>query len=355
MIVVWRIVLIGASLFLAWQIVAFGLGTYYAERLRGGDEHALEQLVAWQPGHPEALLAQAVGQGADNPEQTQALLARAYRANPTDPRPLIVLANQLAAEGETGRADALMDIVTTLTPVNPGIQTQLAAYWAGREDGERALRHLSRVMEVDPVQRRELLPTLLKIAEEPNSRALLSPYALSPPVWWNQFFKHTAQKAETLETVRFLYNQRRKPDAAPLTDDERAAYVSRLQKDGLISEAYLVWLNGLGEDELQNLGQLNNGSFEAELSNQGFGWRMTRNDRVEARSVATYGAVGKRALKLSFRANEERFSHLFQPLFLDAGSYRLSGKTRGDGLATKGGVKWRVRCRFAQGDNPGRE
>ena len=117
-----------------------------------------------------------------------------------------------------------------------------------------------------------------------------------------------------------------------------------MQKDGLISEAYLVWINGLDESERQQLGLLNNGSFEAELSNQGFDWRVARNDRVDVRRLATYGTVGNRALKLSFRANERRFWHLYQPLFLDAGTYRLSGQARGDSLATKGGLKWQVTC-----------
>ena len=344
MIVVWRILLLAAAAFLAWQVVAFGLGGYYAERMRAGDDSAVDQVLAWQSGQPEALFLQGARLMADDPEQAQALLSRAYRANPTDPRPLIVLANRFAADGETERADALMEVVTTLTPVDPRIQRQLAAYWAGREDGERALRHLSTVMEADPAQRRELVPTLLKIAEDPNARVLLAPYALSPPPWWDYFFKHTARHAETLEPVRFLYNLRRKPDAAPLTDDERDAYVARLQKEERVSEAYLVWLNGLDEDERQHLGLLNNGGFELDLSNQGFGWRVGRNDRVEIRTAATYDALGKRALKLTFRANEGRFWHLFQPLFLDAGSYRLSGKTRGEGFDSKGGLKWRVRC-----------
>ncbi|MGB5832579.1 MAG: hypothetical protein WBG92_11395 [Thiohalocapsa sp.] len=344
MINVWRIALICVAGFLAWRIVATGLGAYYVDRMKAGDESALQQVLTWQPEHPFAQLALGIRLMSEDPERAQALLARAYRANPTDPRPLIILASQFAAADDTTRANELMDTAASLAPVDPRIQEQVAAYWADRGDAQRALSHLSKVMEAAPAERRRFHPTLLKLAADPVARGLLGPYALLPPPWWESFFKYAAHKAVTLEPVRFLYNVRRDAEATPLTDDERAAYVGRLQRDGLVSEAYLVWINGLDASERQQLGLIYNGGFELELSNEGFGWRVATHKRVDIRSQATYGAVAERSLKLDFRALENRFRHLSQPLFLNSGIYRLSGKARADSLLTKGGLQWQVNC-----------
>ena len=122
MIVVWRIVLVGVALFLAWRVVATGLGSYYADRMQAGDDGAYEQVLTWLPEHPGALLTQAVRLMAEDPAQAQALLARAYRANPTDPRPLMVLANQYAADrGDRacGCTDGDRDDADTGRPAHP--------------------------------------------------------------------------------------------------------------------------------------------------------------------------------------------------------------------------------------------
>lgn len=313
--------------------------------MRAGDDSAVDRVLAWQPEHPEALLRSALRLLPGQPREARLLLARAYRANPTDPRPLVALALQFAAAGETARADALADIANKLAPVDPRNQRQLAAYWAERGDAARSLQHLATLMEADPGARAALHPTLLQLAEDPAARALLRPYALSPPPWWEGFFGYSATRASTFDPVRFLYDLRRAPGAVPLTAIERAAYVARLQQEGLIAEAYLIWLNGLDRNQRRHLGLLYNGGFELVLVNQGFGWRVGRNSRVDIRRRAVFDAVGNHALALSFRALEDPFGQLSQSLYLDAGTYRLTGKVRvGDDFKTQGGLQWQVRC-----------
>jgi len=347
MLIIWRIMLIGLALFLAWRIVATGLGGFYADRMNAGDDDAMEQVLAWQPEHPEALRALAERVLPDDAQAAQALLVRAYRANPANPRPLIILATQFATNGEIARADALMDIAARLAPVNPGVQKQLASYWARRNNMERSLKHLSTMMEASPSQRAAMRPVLLQIAEDPAMRGLLTPYALSPPAWWDGFFRYAAINATALEPVRLLYKMRRQSGAEALTGPERAAYVGRLQKDGLITEAYLTWLAGLDKSQRKQLGPLFNGGFELKLSNQRFGWQVGNNNRVDMRTRPRPGALGNGAMHLNFRAVENRFGHLVQPLVLDAGTYRLTGETRtGIDFVTKGGLKWQVDCRL---------
>jgi tetratricopeptide (TPR) repeat protein len=341
----WRLLLILSCALLAWRAVALGLAAHYAEQLARGDDGRIADVLAWQPGHPLGLYRLGVQQAASDPARAEEPLARAHRANPADARPLMALAALAQAGGDAVRADTLMAAADGLDPSNPSIQIRLAAYWAGRGDAERALRHLSRTLAADPARGPALFPALVRLAQSATSRGLLAPYALSPPSWWQAFFIDAAREADELDAVRFLYELRRGAADAPLTRPERDAFVRRLQRDGLASEAYLVWVGGLSARERAHLGLLFDGSFELPLSNAPFGWQMAASERVDARPLAIPGGTGSRALRLRFRALEDRFWQLSQPLLLPPGDYRLTGQVRGVDLDTAGGLRWLLSCR----------
>jgi hypothetical protein len=185
---------------------------------------------------------------------------------------------------------------------------------------------------------------LMQVAEDAESRALLLPLADSPPSWWNAFFVHAAREMDNVDALRTLYNARRGSSDEPLSRAERAAYVDRLRREQRIDEAYVVWLGGLNAAEQQQLGLLFNGGFELPLADAGFGWHRIRSDHVRMRPMATVGATGQQALQVQFRAWKGKFRHLYQPLFLDPGTYQLAGRVRTDGFESKGGLRWEVSC-----------
>ena len=348
--ILWRVLLVAAAVILAWRVVTIGLAHYYAEQLVPGEPDSIERVLTWAPDHPEALFEQALTRLADDPDQALRQLGRAYQADPTRALPLIAAAAQLLEQGQAQQADGLIEIANGLEPVNPFAQKQIALYWDQRQEPARALEHLSTLMQADASERSAIFPTLLQIAENPQQRQLLKPFAQRPPAWWDGFFAFAAQRALQGETPRFLYNLRRQSPSQPVTATERSAYRERLIKDGQISEAYLVWINGLDAGQRRVLGLLYNGGFELPLSNQGFGWHSRGNRRIEISTLPTKEAGGQRALRLSFRAFDGRFAQLWQPLFLDAGTYRLSGRVRSDNLRTEGGLRWQLRCLRPEAD-----
>jgi hypothetical protein len=340
----WRVLLVAIAVVIAWRVVTLGLARHYADQLVPGDRASIDRVLAWAPQHPLALFEHALTRIADDPDATQRLLGRAYEANPTNALPLIVLAGQLQERGEVNRADALIEIANGLEPVDPFVQKQIALYWDQRERPEQALIHLSTVMESDTSERGQIFPALLQIAENPQQRDLLRPFAIRPPIWWDGFFAFASQRASQSETLRFLYNLRRQSSSQPITAAERSAFRERLIKEGQISEAYLVWVNELDADRRRALGLLYNGGFEEPLTSQGFDWHARSSRRAEISTLPTNEAGGQRALRLSFRAFDGRFAQLWQPLYLDAGTYRLSGRVRSDDLRTQGGLRWQVVC-----------
>jgi len=344
LIYLWRLVLTAVAVFVAWQIVATGISRHFIGHVRDGDASAVEQALTWQPSHPLALTAKARQRLHVEGGDPMPLLREAYTGNPTDPVPVILAAGLLADDEQFERSDALMEAAVALAPATPSVHRDAAAYWATRGELERTVAHISKALEADIRLRGELFPVLITLGDNPQLRAPLEPIAASPPNWWNRFFAEAAVKMENLDALRWLYNLRRASTDAPLSAEERAAYVSRLQRDQRIDEAYVVWVNGLSAREQEELGLLFNGSFELPLSQKGFGWRSLRNDHAMMRQLTTAGTSGNQALRIQFRAHDERFHHLVQPLFLDPGTYQLTGRVRSDSFESKGGLRWQIRC-----------
>ncbi|MEA3275988.1 MAG: hypothetical protein U9Q81_11990 [Pseudomonadota bacterium] len=346
MTVLWRILLLAVAALLIWRIASSGMSSYYIERLSEGDASAAPKALAWNSREPHATFHEALASLPENPETATAFLQRAYAENPAETKPLLVTAGIVRSQGDQARADALVTQAADLLPANPGIQQEAAAYWVSRGHLEQAMQHWSRALEADPAVGEQLFPLLLKIAEDTRTRGVFKALAYSPPPWWDRFFAEVARRALNVETVRLLYALRRDATDAPFTEKERQAYVKRLQKDGVTTEAYLVWVNGLSETERAHLGLLYNGGFELGPSNRGFDWHLGNTEHVAANTATTYGIDGNKALHLTFKRREKRYHHLFQPLFLDPGTYRVTGKVRTESLETKGGLKWQAQCRL---------
>ncbi|MCF8005509.1 MAG: hypothetical protein K9L32_15150, partial [Chromatiaceae bacterium] len=75
----WRALLVAVATLLAWRVVTVGLARYYADQLIPGDIGSITRVLTWAPEHPEALFEQALITAADDPEQAQRFLARAYQ------------------------------------------------------------------------------------------------------------------------------------------------------------------------------------------------------------------------------------------------------------------------------------
>lgn len=344
MVLVRHLVLLALAVLLVWRIGGSAMSAHYAERLRQGDPGAAASALTWDERQPEALLAQAAALRETDPDEALRLLAQAYPGNPADSRALVASARILLERGEAERADALVEAALAIRPADPRLQRQATSYWLTRGDLARGLRHASLAMQTNPSAREQIFPLLLKVAEDPATRSALSPFAVSPPSWWEAFFDEVARRALDVETVRALFTLRSESSAVPISEDERRGYVERLIKEGRITEAYVAWVNGLTRTQLAHLGLLHDRGFELDPSNWGFGWRFRGVRNAVVDRARTLGTDGNRSLHLRFDRHQGRFDQVAQTLFLDPGRHRLTGRVRTDSLETKGGLKWVVRC-----------
>ena len=245
-----RIVLVVVAAALLAVVLANGLASHFAS-LPGAD--AASRALTWNNRQPEALARTAQTIEGTDPATAETILERAVKARPIAAEPLTALARLANQQQSAERADQLIAKASALEPANPDVLLAAGAHWAERGQPERAVELWSAAVTADPTKREQVFPVFLAIAEDPNSRLLLRPVAANPPEWWNRFFAEVARRALDVESVRTLYALRQGAANAPFTLDERRAYIARLRRDGLITEAYLVWINGLDEDERQHL------------------------------------------------------------------------------------------------------
>jgi len=345
-LIILRQVLISiAAAFLIWRIGVVGVSSHYAQSIIAGERDAVSKALTWDKRQPEALYQQAVALRNDDPDTAAALLAQANAHHMADARPFFAAAEAALARGNQAHADALVEMALRLRPADPRIRQQAGKYWLLRNDVRQAILNWSSTLEIYPSTWSRLFPSLFELAENPHTRPAYEILADSPPSWWDSFFSEVAKRATEIETVQQLYSLRRKSKQAPITMSERKSYVARLMKDELIAPAYLVWVNALTHGQRKRLELLYDGSFEFEPGNWGFAWHIPTQRAVLIERVYISGSDGSKSLHIGFNHYQGRFNDgVYQKLFLDAGTYRLSGSVHTDNLdsldtKTAGGLK----------------
>jgi len=348
-----RLVLLVIAAVLVWKITALGFSNYTMEKVLNSEEMpgvdeltrqtSATKALQWDPTNRRALFIRAVGNIEKQPIKAEQQLLRLAREDPGNGLALVLLANLVLKNNQEQRADKIMIMATRLMPANGPVHIDAARYWWQREKPLLAIQNWSQALGIDSAYSKTIYPILLAIAENDKILPALQSIIKSPPLWWPDFFTFLAQRAIRNETVEAVYLMRRSSNN-PLTMEERQAYIQRQRRDGHFARAYLSWLNGLNKEQLGQLGQLYNGSFELNISNSGYGWHMRKTRAVTMNMDYSTRDIGKRALHLHFRNREVRFNHLYQPLFLRPAHYQVRGRIRLENLNGRGGLQWVVRC-----------
>ena len=330
--------LLGALL--AWRVLVSGLAEYYISR---DTPEADAGALRWQGDQPAALYRQGRTLAERDPAAAKRLYQAAAWANPTDALVYLALAELQARAGQPTTAAALAETADALGPMRTPVLARSAAFWLAQGRPDRTLVRWDMLLRNRPETAGQLYPLLLRWVESTEARPLLLPLLADPPQWWGGFFAYVAAKAARMETVAFLYRNRKRSGRLPEAAEQQV-YLDRLWREGHWLETYLAWLSGLDERQQQGLGNIYNGGFELPVTGLGFDWRISTPRGALVEITETYGTRGGKALHVAFNGQRVRFQHVRQPLFLEPGRYRLQGRVRPDGLRAERGLRWTVRC-----------
>lgn len=331
---------IAVAAVLAWRIVVINTSDHHAG---GGRADDIMAALKWDPGHPNALLADAMRVAQADPQRTAAQLRAAIRANPADGRSYALLAGTLEQQGDLAGAARTFRIASDMAPRRTDVQGEAGAFWMRRGDLVRAMAHWNVVLTFEHDVRDRLFPGLLRLAENPGSHKAFAPLLQQELLWWPQFIDYAAKHATRLDTLRGLFRlQSKGPNEASF--ETLRAYLGRLQRDGYWEESYFVWLNSLDKGRIRAVGNLFNGGFDEPLTNLGFDWIVDKIDPVLVETAATYGVTGSRALHVVFRGPRVQYRHVRQFMMLTPGTYVLRGRVRPESLEAAQGVQWATYC-----------
>jgi hypothetical protein len=320
-----RFGVLAIGLVLAWRIVQVNAVLY--------DDTGRPRLPA--------IAAPTPGSGATEAELVRGVLA----ANPTDAGALLMLAREHERQSRWEEARRSYALAWQLAPLDREVLGAAAGYFLRRGEIAAALDALDRLAENFPEAREPAFAALAGVLASPQHAEAWSAVAARNPGWIGPFIVATCSgSADPSFLVPLFLRRAASGKAAPA---ETACIVDRLRAAGRFDEAYQVWLNTLPRERLADVGFVFNGNFEY-APGAGFDWMLSRQPEREAGHVADIvyasGAIGKRALRVSYNGKRQGGNPVAQYLALPPGRYEMGGFGRSSGMTVGRGVQWTVRC-----------
>ena len=267
------------------------------------------------------------------------LAKRAIEVEPLARNALAVLGTIAVQQGDSTRADTLMNMAAVRAPRSLLPQGYIYAQALGAGDFRRAGTALDAILRARPTAVDEASGTIPAFTRDAGGSEELARLLASDPPW-------------RASLLRALFQQWQEPDGLirlvalvndgpmPLRSEEFSVYLSKLIEVGRFEEAYLLWLQNLPPDRLSNLTLLYNGRFQYEISNLPFDWTIQ-----PVRGAAVELVRGEETvLRVGFSGARVPFSHVSHLLLLPPGEYRFSGLVKAERLQNERGLRWRISC-----------
>lgn len=322
-----------AAAFLLWRIVLVNVSEFYAAN---NDP----KIISWNASHPKSLLLASKALVEKNLPDARKLLQKSLFVNPANGQTLAALALVWQQEGNLKMAKQAAYFAGLVTPKNAATQFALGSFYLSADEPIQALKHWSVALDGDPEYSKQLYPVMLQIMEAKAFRIEAVKAVKDADKWWPRFFLHALNNTSSTDVLKGLYIAR----AEKVDQPTRKLYLDYLISTGNYVDAYFIWLNGMPQDDLSVLGNVFDGSFESVPTNEGFGWRVSNDSALMTTFESIYGQIGNKALHISFLEGIHRRVLASQYLMLDAGNYRLSGKSRLESLSAGKGIFWSIQC-----------
>jgi hypothetical protein len=194
-------------------------------------------------------------------------------------------------------------------------------------------------------------PILAGIAERQGaSTDKLKKLLATNPVWRRDFFASLTGVISDARTPLVLFLSLKNTSAPPTNADLRG-YLNFLVDRKLYELAYYTWLQFLPKEQLGQVGNLFNGSFEMTPSGLPFDWVWAEKPGAIEQIAASPDRDSGRALKFEFGSVRVNFPDTTELVMLAPGNYQFGGRYMSD-LVTQRGLQWRVTCAGKDGGEP---
>ncbi len=282
------------------------------------------------------------------PEEAIAEFRHAIQLSPYDPRPWMDLGGALELQGKLTEAGQCLHRADMLVPNLPSYQWPIANFFLLQGDVDQAFRHFKKVLAGTPNYDQIVFSTAWKASGDANTILEdLIPQNVTTEFSYLGFLLAQKRYTEAEGVWNRLMNSSEK-----FTAQQSAGYIDALLAARRPMDAYRVWMDlekkGLVNASSSASGQgqnlLNNGDFEDEVLNVGFGWRIiTVPDVYAGVDQGTFRSPSHAFLVQFSGTKNLYYREAFQDVIVSPNkSYRLEGYIKTDGITTDSGPRLEI-------------
>ena len=314
-------------------------------------------LLVWRIVHVNAVLYEDDGRprfvrDASPGVGEREILARVLREDPAEAAALVLLAGVHERGRDLALAARAYSTALAIAPLDREVLSAAAEFFIRQGALAEAIPLLDQLAENYAELRPKVFPVLARILVSGREQAAWKALVARNPAWLGPFIAAACAERDIDPSSMLALLMRRAESARALP--EAGCVIDRLRAAGRWEEAYHVWLNTLPRERLADVGYVFNGGFEYAPSGYGFDWiaatQAQRNAGHAVEIATTLGAVGKKALRVTYNGKRQDGVPIEQFLALAPGRYELSAMVRADSLKSVRGARWTVRC--ADGGKP---
>ncbi|HYC36831.1 MAG TPA: hypothetical protein VEC19_10440 [Usitatibacter sp.] len=271
-------------------------------------------------------------------------LRRILAENPAEVAALVSMAAGHEQVQDIAAADRAYRAALSIAPFDRQVLAVAAAHWLRKSD-ELGLELLARLIRTHPDARAAAFAALADNMAS-GGHAIVARLLAGNPAWAGDFVRDAC--ARGVDPMALVPALLARAGSGANVRSEGECVVAKLRAAGRWDHAYQLWLNLLPRERLGHVGYVFNGSFEDPAVVAGFDWilhrELERHVGNAPHVIATSGAAGRRALRVSYGGNRQVRIPASQYLALAPGRYELAGLVRLESLDAVRGIHWTLRC-----------
>jgi hypothetical protein len=337
---------------LAFLALSVRIGkNYLADRASDGTSAAdLTLAIQLDPGNAEYHLRLArlalYSIANASPEQALEHLSHAAELSPRNVQVWLELSAAHGFQGDAGKAEAYLRRADRMAPYIPAIQWVVGNFVLLQGNSDEAFRHFRTTLDGTRQYDRILFRTAWKSSDDgAKILAELIPPKIGTEFSYLYFLLGEDKLPESMAVWKLIAANPEKFDAV-----RAATFLNRLLNARMPAEAAQVWSDlrdkGLIKPTYQPTAQnlIINGTFEDDLFNAGFDWRIGKVQNVETAVDGATSHSPSHSVRADFNGKANiNFGHVYQYVRVEPNrKYRLQGYLKTEGITTDSGPRLRV-------------